>query len=117
MTMTSFADYIADYARRNPGFRERSDAIAQSFWADVPDVATFPTILQSECDEPHRGPQGPNEDMGVCSKCWGMSWALRPDDESFGWHISDCSLDLRHESYCVGGGNGHAMPQGWKLRG
>lgn len=115
--MTSFADYIADYERRNPGFRERADATSKAFFADVPDVATFPTISWSECPEPHRGPQGPNEDLGVCPTCWGPSWAVRPDGESFGWHISDCSLELRHESHCVGGGDGHEMPQGWKLRG
>ena len=64
---------------------------------------------------PHRGPEGPNEDLGQCPKCWGLSYRMRPEGEEFGGHIPDCSLPRRHESYCVGGGNGH--PPAEKRRG
>lgn len=57
---------------------------------------------------PHRGPQGPNEDIGQCPECLSMSYAMRPSNEQIGLHIDDCSLDLRHPSFCVGGGEGHA---------
>jgi hypothetical protein len=61
---------------------------------------------------PHRGPQGPNEDMGKCLDCWAPSYALRPEGETYGDHLSDCSLPRRHESYCEPGGAGHpAAPE------
>jgi hypothetical protein len=56
---------------------------------------------------PHRGPQGPNEDISSCWLCAGPSWALRPEGETFGRHAPDCSLAERHPGYCVGGGTGH----------
>jgi hypothetical protein len=56
---------------------------------------------------PHRGPQGPNEDMSVCPTCWSPSYQLRPPGETYGRHLPDCSLPLRHESYCQPGGSGH----------
>lgn len=68
------------------------------------------------CPEgPHRGPEGPNEDLVQCPRCWSISWALRPEGETFGHHLPDCSLPLRHEGYCVGGGSGH--PPAAKVRG
>lgn len=69
-----------------------------------------------ECpDAPHRGPQGPNEDMSQCHRCLSLSWRLRPEGETFGHHLDDCSLPLRHEGYCVGGGDGHPVAE--KVRG
>lgn len=56
---------------------------------------------------PHRGPQGPNEDLSQCSRCWAPSWSLRPPGETIGLHAADCSLPERHERECVGGGHGH----------
>lgn len=69
------------------------------------------------CEVLPRGPAGPNEDIGQCSKCWHMGAVLRPDGESFGWHGDECSLPMRHYGYCERGGTGHVMPDGWKLRG
>lgn len=64
-----------------------------------------------ECPSaPHRGPQGPNEDLSQCPECAMPSWSLRPAGEEFGGHLPDCSLPQRHESYCVGGGVGHPDP-------
>lgn len=73
-------------------------------------------IDPSECpDGPHRGPQGPNEDVGQCSKCWSISYWMRPENEEYCGHIADCSLPRRHESYCQPGGSGH--PPAEKVRG
>ncbi len=60
-----------------------------------------------KCTAPHRAPQGPNEDLAVCTKCWKPTYRLRPKGETFGNHIPDCSLPNRHESYCKPGGKGH----------
>lgn len=61
-----------------------------------------------ECpDGPHRLPAGPNEDIAQCRRCWSPTWELRPEGETYGWHLADCSLPLRHESYCQPGGVGH----------
>lgn len=63
---------------------------------------------RDECPEgPHRGPQGPNEDIAQCGRCLSISHSLRPASETFGYHLADCSLPVRHEGYCVGGGSGH----------
>jgi hypothetical protein len=58
-------------------------------------------------DGPHRGPQGPNEDVALCPRCFERSWELRPEGETYGWHLADCSLPERHEGYCQSGGEGH----------
>lgn len=72
----------------------------------------FSRIDPAECpDAPHRGPQGPNEDLGTCGKCWSLSHWTRPANEEFGGHLEDCSLPRRHESYCQPGGNGHPQPE------
>lgn len=64
--------------------------------------------LTPDCPKgPHRGPQGPNEDLAQCGACWSPSYAMRPETETFGNHLLDCSLSLRHESYCAQGGAGH----------
>lgn len=60
---------------------------------------------------PHRGPEGPNEDIGQCMNCWSISYAMRPEGEQFGNHLPDCSLPQRHESYCKPGGKGHPEPE------
>ena len=76
-----------------------------AFWSDP-----------SACpDRPHRGPEGPNEDLGQCPKCLMPSWSKRPEGETFGCHLPDCSLPVDHESFCVGGGSGH--PPSRKVRG
>ena len=59
---------------------------------------------------PHRGPQGPNEDLSQCGLCLMPSWSVRPAGEQFGGHLADCSLPRRHDSYCVPGGVGHPDP-------
>lgn len=84
----------------------------------APDPADDPFvhISPAECpDGPHRGPEGPNEDIAQCPRCWRLSWCLRPEGETYGWHDPDCSLPARHESYCRPGGDGH--PVAAKIRG
>ena len=72
-----------------------------SFLDHFQDPATCP-------DGPHRGPQGPNEDLSQCGRCLTPSWSMRPENEQIGLHADDCSLPRRHEGYCIGGGEGHA---------
>lgn len=64
---------------------------------------------------PHRGPEGPNEDLSVCPTCGSPTYELRPDGETYGDHLPDCSLPRRHQSYCQPGGEGH--PTAPKIRG
>jgi hypothetical protein len=67
---------------------------------------SFPT--PETCPEgPHRGPEGPNEDLAQCPRCLAPDHAPRPADETYGLHLDDCSLPVDHGSYCVGGGQGH----------
>lgn len=56
---------------------------------------------------PHRPPEGPNEDVAVCYECLSVSYVMRPENETFGAHLPDCSLPIRHEKGCIGGGSGH----------
>ena len=68
-----------------------------------------------DCPEEHRGPEGPNEDIGVCG-CGRPTWTMRPANEQHGLHLPDCSLSLRHPGRCIGGGSGHAPVEtvrGW----
>lgn len=66
-------------------------------------------IAETDCPNgPHRAPEGPNEDLGQCRRCLGISHSMRPDNEQIGLHADDCSLPRHHPSYCVGGGTGHA---------
>lgn len=62
-------------------------------------------------EQPHREPQGPNEDIAQCGRCGAPTWSLRPDGEEFGGHLPDCSLPRRHTGYCTPGGNGHPEPR------
>lgn len=72
--------------------------------------------LPDQCpDGPHRRPEGPNEDVDQCLQCGSLSWCLRPEGETYGEHLPDCSLPLRHESHCRPGGAGH--PAATKIRG
>lgn len=65
-------------------------------------------VLPAECpDGPHRGPQGPNEDLSQCPVCWLPSHAMRPEGETYGEHLPDCRLPIRHPSFCEPGGTGH----------
>jgi hypothetical protein len=60
------------------------------------------------CPEgPHRAPEGPNEDLAQCPRCWSPTYAMRREGETYGEHLPDCSLPQRHESYCRPGGAGH----------
>jgi hypothetical protein len=56
---------------------------------------------------PHRGPEGPNEDIAQCPTCLSPSWRMRPEGETYGEHLPDCSLEPRHEGRCKPGGDGH----------
>lgn len=79
-------------------------------------MSLFSIIDPADCpDGPHRGPQGPNEDLGQCRKCGMPSHWPRPEGEEFGGHLPDCRLPRRHESYCESGGAGH--PPAEKTRG
>lgn len=55
----------------------------------------------------HRGPQGPNEDLDICTRCGRPTWRKRRPNETYGLHIPDCSLPIDHESHCEPGGEGH----------
>lgn len=67
-------------------------------------------------DGPHRPPQGPNEEVSMCSRCWGLSWEMRPEGETYGEHLPDCAhKDPRHTGYCIPGGAGH--PRAAVIRG
>lgn len=81
--------------------------------AELPEPEYVEKISPEDC-VPHRGPQGPCEDIGQCPRCESISFRMRPPGECFGHHAPDCSLEERHEGICVGGGSGH--PTG-KLRG
>ena len=88
----------------NKDFQVWSDKI---LFTSTP-VFRWPPIPEAECPyAPHRGPEGPNEDVYQCSVCWNGSYSKRPSNETFGYHLADCSLPIDHESYCVGGGAGH----------
>lgn len=58
-------------------------------------------------DAPHRGPEGPNEDIHQCPTCLAPSHRMRPEGQTYGLHLPDCSLPERHPSYCQPGGDGH----------
>lgn len=72
---------------------------------------------QSCPNQPHRAPQGPNEDIAVCYKCGMPTFSRRPEGETFGWHRDDCRLFVGHLGACQPGGSGHVMPEGNKVRG
>jgi hypothetical protein len=59
---------------------------------------------------PHRGPEGPNEDLGQCPICLAPSHSMRTEGEEYGGPIADCSLERRHEGRCKPGGEGHPPP-------
>jgi len=91
---------------------KRCDYYEHSAWAEEWTAVEYAEaddwINPGECpDQPHRGPQGPNEDLAQCIKCMRISWSKRPAGQTFGLHSADCSLPADHESYCVGGGIGH----------
>jgi hypothetical protein len=73
-----------------------------SWWPGTP-------VSWDECPDrdDHRVPEGPNEDMSVCRWCRAFTYELRPDGETYGDHLEDCSLERRHKGRCVGGGQGH----------
>lgn len=68
----------------------------------------WPQYRPDDCpDAPHRGPQGPNEDLSQCGLCLALSHRRRPAGETFGQHLVDCSLPVDHLGFCVPGGSGH----------
>ncbi|QMU97831.1 hypothetical protein FVO59_11905 [Microbacterium esteraromaticum] len=113
--MASLHEYLEDYAARHPGVREEWAERAAKFFAETDDVPD--PIEPRDCTKPHPEPAGPNMDLGQCADCWMPIGVMRPDGESFGWHSADCSLPMRHSGYCQPGGVGHAIPDGWKIRG
>ena len=70
-----------------------------------------------DCTEDHPPIAGPNMDMGQCGQCWMPVGVMRPEGETFGWHVDDCALPLRHPGLCAHGGEGHAIPEGVRIRG
>lgn len=71
-------------------------------------MSLFSIVEPDDCpDGPHRGPEGPNEDLGHCLKCGMPDHWPRPDGEEYCGHLPDCSLPRRHASYCQPGGDGH----------
>lgn len=87
-------------------------------WTNLPEygIRAKPFAARGACpDGPHRGPQGPNEDLSQCSTCWEPSYSMRPEGETYGTHLPDCSLPPRHESFCEPGGAGH--PVAARIRG
>lgn len=91
--------------------KKATQELLDELWAKLDDPeyrkATEVERVRTHTEEPHRGPQGPNEDIGQCPVCWSITAALRPENETFGLHLPDCSLERRHRGYCVGGGKGH----------
>ena len=79
-------------------------------------TTVFWNYQQDDCPDrnKHREPRGPCEDISQCGLCGAITFALRPEGETYGFHEPDCSLPLLHENFCVGGGSGH--PPG-KVRG
>lgn len=83
-------------------------------WADA--LPWGQMYVPEECPHgPHRGPQGPNEDLAQCYFCYSPSRTMRPWGETYGRHTEDCSLPIWHESFCEPGGSGH--PEAPNLRG
>lgn len=121
--MTTLEQHLA---KRPDKWRSLRDRFPGAFEKPVPDwlpglddeidqEPIWPYLGKTCPGEPHRGPEGPNEDIGQCSKCGGLSFSMRPEGETFGRHWPDCSLPNRHEGECVGGGTGH--PDAPKIRG
>src|SRR4051812_20630762 len=96
--------------------RRRRLAEFQEALSKVPVNDDFMKYWGKPCDLDHLFPSGPNEDIGQC-RCGAPIGVLRPEGETYGWHIADCSLPLRHRGYCVGGGSGHEIPTTEKIRG
>jgi hypothetical protein len=82
-------------------------AKVQSTWRDAALVALEHVKAKPCPNEPHRDPQGPNEDLSACPACGALTYELRPEGETYGDHLPDCSLPQRHESHCQPGGAGH----------
>lgn len=94
---------------------EEGKARIERFFAEAPEPdPAWGTYMDrpDECPNgPHRPPEGPCEDIGQCQLCLSMSFSMRPPGECYGEHAPDCSLPERHESYCVGGGQGHSKAE------
>src|SRR6185312_3902521 len=84
--ITQLADELDDTGGFNDVVsRSRRQCAARSFWP----------FFGRECpDGPHRGPEGPNEDIGQCGKCGSPTFRMRPPGETFGTHADDCSLPI-----------------------
>lgn len=72
-------------------------------WGDV----VRPEDCSINAREPHRPPEGPNEDVGQCPLCRSFMAVMRPWGETYGWHADDCALPIWHAGRCAPGGSGH----------
>src|SRR5690606_16989245 len=72
-------------AHMTPERRARIDAWFAEPLEDIADP-----IDPRDCDEDHPELAGPNMDLGQCGKCWMPMGVMRPEGESFGWHLDDC---------------------------
>lgn len=60
-----------------------------------------PSVSPTTCKYgPHRGPQGPNEDLAQCFRCGAVSHRMRAWGDTFGAHSIDCGLPIWHGDYC-----------------
>lgn len=61
-----------------------------------------PGITAENCPYgPHRGPQGPNEDLAQCFHCGTISHRMRPWGDTFCGHLDECGLPIWHASLCA----------------
>jgi hypothetical protein len=94
----------------DPAQARMDDLMPDRLDADTPlaEDVKGPHAKAKPCpNQPHRHPQGPNEDVSSCPACGALTYEMRPEGETYGDHLSDCALPLRHESYCQPGGAGH----------
>lgn len=115
---------MTDYGAENRAYMDRLKddpehvARAAEFWAALDALPDVPDPIDPAlCTEVHREPKGPNEDLAQCPVCWSITFAMRPEGETFGWHADDCALPMRHQGYCQHGGTGHIIPANEKIRG
>lgn len=98
------------------GAHAGDDPVPMLQFSEATDEAGMP-LWERVCPRwPHRGPEGPNEDLAQCGWCLGPDHSMRPANETYGLHLDDCSLPLDHEGSCVGGGQGHPPAEvirGW----
>lgn len=93
-----------------------SEHIKQDAEKVLSNIFSFFKFSPADCPHaPHRGPEGPNEDLAQCFACGMPSYSMRPWGETIGHHLPDCALPVWHPSFCEPGGDGH--PPAPKIRG